>query len=103
MDVHNGGINGCYHLVCAANGDVSVSGLLLSLLMLGLFRGIYKIMAIIIISKSSIFIYPKMFMNPDFKLCLFRFIPCWYASMLLLAIISSGHLFLAISIICYPF
>lgn len=67
MDVHNGGINGCYHLVCAVNGDVSVSGLLLSLLMLSLFRGIYKIMAFII-SKSSIFIFPKMFMNPDFKI-----------------------------------
>lgn len=69
--VHNGGINGCYHLVCAASGDVSVSDLLLSLLMLTLFRGLYKIMTIII-SKSSIFIYPKMFRNPDFKLCLFR-------------------------------
>lgn len=71
MDVHNGSINGCFHLVCAANGDVSVSALLLSLLMLGLFRGIYKIMTIII-SKSSVFIYAKIFMNPDFKLCLFR-------------------------------
>lgn len=69
MDVHNGGINGCYHLVCVANA--SFSGLLLSLLMLSLFRGIYKIITIIIL-KGPIFILPKMFMNSDFELCLFR-------------------------------
>lgn len=62
--VHNGCVSGRSCLICAFNGNACISNspLRLSMLTFGLREGYYTIITIII-SKVSVFMLPKVFMQ----------------------------------------